>query len=118
MSQDALFDFTTGEASWRERPWSVVDSSYLNKPAKQSESLESRDAAREIEPHVTGLQQRLLDFLEEWGPATDEQIADALGMNPSTERPRRIELERAGLVVQAGVAKTKSGRSAALWKAA
>ena len=49
---------------------------------------------------------------------TDEEIARALGMNPSTARPRRIELLRRGLIEQAGTRRTASGRMATLWRVA
>jgi hypothetical protein len=49
---------------------------------------------------------------------TDEEIARALGMNPSTARPRRIELARRGLVVEAGTRRTTSGRMASVWRVA
>jgi predicted ArsR family transcriptional regulator len=48
---------------------------------------------------------------------TDEEIARALGMNPSTARPRRIELLRRGLIEQAGTRRTTSGRMASVWQA-
>jgi predicted ArsR family transcriptional regulator len=35
-------------------------------------------------------------------PSTDPELADELGMNPSTVRPRRVELVLAGLVEAAG----------------
>jgi len=44
--------------------------------------------------------------------ATDEEIATGLAMNPSTARPRRIELVAKGMIVQAGEGKTASGRRA------
>ncbi len=47
---------------------------------------------------------------------TDEEIQDYLRMNPSTERPRRIELVFRGLVVDSGEKrKTKAGRWATVW---
>ena len=49
------------------------------------------------------------------GPVTDEQIVDLTQMNPSTVRPRRLELERAGRIKAEGTAKTKSGRKAVTW---
>jgi transcription initiation factor IIE alpha subunit len=55
--------------------------------------------------------------LQKHGPMTDEQIQEVTGMNPSTERPRRIELEEARRVVAAGVGHTKAGRKAFIWKA-
>jgi hypothetical protein len=51
-----------------------------------------------------------------WG-RTDEEIQDALGMPANTERPRRRELERAGLVRDSGRKRpTRSGRSAVVWE--
>ena len=64
------------------------------------------------------LQRQVVAFLREHGPSTDEEIATGLGMNPSTERPRRIELARRGLVVEAGERKTASGRKATVWRVA
>jgi hypothetical protein len=50
---------------------------------------------------------------------TDEEIQDALDMNPSAERPRRIELVNAGLVIDSGERReTSSGRKATVWRAA
>ncbi len=48
---------------------------------------------------------------------TDEEIADALDMNPSSARTRRSELEREGLVMPIGFSTTKSGRKTFLWAA-
>lgn len=47
---------------------------------------------------------------------TDEQIQQQLGMNPSTERPRRIELVDMGEIHDTGrTRETLSGRSAVVW---
>lgn len=47
---------------------------------------------------------------------TDEQIALLLNMNPSTARPRRIELVERGLVEDSGETRlTRSGRKAIVW---
>ena len=67
---------------------------------------------------LNAMQRRVLTYLEEHGPATDEEIATGLGMNPSTERPRRIELARAGLIAEAGTRRTTSGRNATVWRVA
>lgn len=54
--------------------------------------------------------------------ATDEQIIEAvtfLGFAVNTIRPRRVELVRAGVVVDSGrVRATRSGRDAIVWVAA
>lgn len=83
-----------------------------------SHSPTSKAAAEAIKPTAGTLRAAVLELLKAKGPLTDEQIADALEMNPSTARPRRIELKRAGLIREAGTAKTKSGRDAAKWEAA
>lgn len=52
------------------------------------------------------------------GGATDEQMQDALEMNPNTQRPRRISLVSKGLIVDSGVRRrTGSGRMAVVWAA-
>jgi predicted ArsR family transcriptional regulator len=48
---------------------------------------------------------------------TDEAIASELDINPSTERPRRIELLSDGLIEATGEAMTRSGRRAIAWGA-
>lgn len=51
--------------------------------------------------------------------ATDEEIAEATGMNPSSARPRRVELQRDGLIMDSGYTrKTKSNRAAVVWMVA
>ena len=49
---------------------------------------------------------------------TDEEIAAGLELNPSTARPRRIELARRGLIREAGTRRSKSGRMATVWRRA
>lgn len=49
---------------------------------------------------------------------TDEQIQISAMMPANTERPRRRELELAGLIRDSGMkAKTVSGRNAVVWVA-
>lgn len=88
-------------------------------PAQQH-SRTSMAAADSLEPEtLSHLQRKVLGYIQQH-PAgcTDEEIQRGLGINPSTERPRRIELTRRGLVVQAGERRTKSGRKACVWRAA
>lgn len=48
--------------------------------------------------------------------ATDEEIQDALRMNPSTQRPRRVELVEGGWIVDSGRRRmTRSRREAVVW---
>jgi hypothetical protein len=84
-------------------------------------SITSAQAADSLEPAtLNALQRRVLEFIRTAGAfgVTDEEIAVALGLNPSTARPRRIELARRGLIVEAGVRKTASKRNAMVWRVA
>ena len=83
----------------------------------QPHSPTSRAAAESLAPAtLNAMQRRVYEFLA-WRPngATDEEIAHELEMNPSTVRPRRIELARRGLIVEAGSRRTTSGRMAVVW---
>lgn len=88
-------------------------------PAVQS-SRTSMAAADSVTPERMNALQRAVYALLASEPQglTDEQIQTRLGMNPSTERPRRIELARRGLVIEAGTRKTASGRNASVWRLA
>lgn len=83
-------------------------------------SVTSAKAADSLGPAtLNAMQRRVLELLRE-NPhgLTDEEQQSALAMNPSTQRPRRIELVRRGLVVEAGTRKTASGRMATVWRVA
>lgn len=86
-------------------------------PAQQH-SVTSMAAADSMNRSTLNRLQRLIyDYVSDQpGGATDEEIAAACGLNPSTERPRRIELQRRGLLVEAGTRKTASGRMACVWR--
>jgi hypothetical protein len=78
----------------------------------------SEAAARAIEPDMNALQQKVLAHLRGCSAlgATDDEMQRALAMNPSTQRPRRIELVNKGLVVDSGMKRrTGSGRWAVVW---
>jgi transcription initiation factor IIE alpha subunit len=83
-------------------------------------SVTSAQAADSLGPTtLNAMQRRVLELLAVWPQGlTDEEMQTRLGMNPSTQRPRRIELARRGLVVEAGTRKTASGRMAVVWQAA
>lgn len=102
-----------------ERVENIKPNRYLGQtlsPPAQRHSPTSVAAAEQIKPTAGTLRERVYKHLLEY-EATDEQIQDALAMDPSTERPRRVELCKAGLVEQVGEARTRSGRKAAVWKA-
>jgi hypothetical protein len=84
----------------------------------QAHSETSHDAAEAIMPNAGTLRRRVLDLIGV-APAglTDEQIQFVLSMNPSTQRPRRIELQRMGLIRDSGRTRaTRSGRKAVVWE--
>lgn len=90
-----------------------------NRPAPaQAHSKTSKAAAEQIEPFTGTERGRVLTFIrgcEERG-ATDDEIQHALMMNPSTERPRRVELVRMGFIRDSGrVRPTQTGRAAVVW---
>ena len=83
----------------------------------QRNSVTSLEASLSIEPKAGTLRARVLTFLRDrgaWG-ATDQEMQSALNMDPSTQRPRRIELAHAGLIVESGTRETRAGRQAVVW---
>ena len=77
-----------------------------------------REAARAVLPLSAKARRRVFDHLTVCGGegATDIELADRLGMNPSTVRPRRLELVESGVVVDSGETRlTSSGRRAVVW---
>lgn len=91
------------------------------RPVAQAHSRTSRLAAEAIEPASATLRGQVLQYLRDQGHegATDEEMQNMLGMNPSTQRPRRIELLKLGLICDSGrVRNTSSGRKAVVWRAA
>jgi hypothetical protein len=96
-----------------DRP-TVVEAS-----APSSNAAATRRAAGvAIRPDARRLRARVLEYLVGRGPTggTDEEIQSALGLSGDTERPRRRELQQAGLVVDSGqVRPTSSGRLAVAW---
>jgi hypothetical protein len=111
MIQTNLFERATiadGVEVYRQRA-PAVNGSLTS--AAAADSLGSRT--------LNALQRRVLEFITARPDgATDEQIAAGLGLNPSTARPRRIELARRGLIVEAGTRKTASKRAAVVWRVA
>lgn len=88
-------------------------------PPHQRHSTTSRQAAAKIAPSCNELQARVLAFIRAHGGATDNEIQDGLEMNPSTQRPRRVELVAKGLVRDSGRKRaTGSGRPAVVWEVA
>jgi hypothetical protein len=63
------------------------------------------------------MKEQVFDYIVSCGyrGATDEDVQVALDINPSSERPRRQELAKAGRIKSAGTRKTQSGRDALVW---
>jgi hypothetical protein len=94
--------------------------------ARPSDPITSHEAASSIKD-LTLTQKRVLEVLERYGPATDEEInryyfhlAQAFDWNqvsPSGLRSRRAELVEAGKVQDSGErGTTKSGRATVSWE--
>jgi len=84
----------------------------------QAHSGTSRAAAEGMRsPAVTDRAAVLMVIQQSTHGRTDEEIQRMLKLNPSTQRPRRIELVQAGKVRDSGrTRKTKSGRAATVWE--
>ena len=78
-------------------------------------SATSYAAAARIARDAPKLRERVFAYIEAHGPVTDEQIANGTALNPSTARPRRLELYRAGRITLAGYSHTAAGRKAKAW---
>jgi hypothetical protein len=81
-------------------------------------SMTSAAAADSLTPQtLNAMQRKVLELLQATPEGlTDEEMQRRLGMNPSTQRPRRGELARRGLIVTSGTRKTASGRKADVWR--
>lgn len=80
----------------------------------------SAKSGQQILEAMPELRRNIFAFIRAQGGrgATDEEIQLAMSLNPSTQRPRRVELERAGFIRAAPEGKTretKSGREAIVW---
>ena len=86
----------------------------------QSHSATSRTAAAKILATADTLRGDVYRFIvkfKAWG-ATDEEMQLGLGMNPSTQRPRRVELVEMGVIEDSQTQRrTTSGRWAVVWSA-
>lgn len=74
-------------------------------------------AAVEAYPHTGTWRRRVLDAIGRSPTgATDDEVQRWLDLNPSTERPRRVELVEMGWIEDSGERRqTRSGRSAVVW---
>lgn len=91
----------------------------IGKFQRPGDAAETQRTAAVLAYPNTGTQRRrVLDYITNCGGygATDENVQDGLNMNPSTQRPRRVELVEGGFIVDSGdKRKTRSGREAVVW---
>ena len=103
---------------------SVADLPLFAAPARAPAVQHSRTsmaAADALTPQtLNALQRQVVEFLHQRGEhgATDEEMQGGIPMEPNTQRPRRRELAKRGLVVEAGERKTRSGKKATVWRLA
>lgn len=111
MSDNGQGDF---DFDFEDEPDSEPEAPY------QRHSETSKEAAERIEPNLASLRGKVLAYIRNCGHrgATDDEVQIALCMNPSTQRPRRIELWTWGWVRKTDRTRaTRSGRSATVWVA-
>lgn len=84
----------------------------------QPHSETSKRSAREIESAAETWRGAVLRLLQSRPDGcTDDEMQVILGMNPSTQRPRRIELVERNFVEDSGLRRpTRSGKPAVVWK--
>lgn len=84
----------------------------------ESGNENSREGAERIAPFVKTARYRVYKFIQEHPRCCDRDIVLMLGMNGNTVRPRRVELERAGLIKPVGLTKTPDkDADATAWEA-
>lgn len=85
-------------------------------PPHQKHSATSRAAAGQVSTETKRAAVRRFITISNAYGATDQEIQDFLEMDPSTERPRRRELELQGIIIDSGRTRpTRSGRQAVVW---
>jgi hypothetical protein len=84
----------------------------------QPQSATSRAAAEGMRGMAMSHRSAVLMVIQQSNNGrTDEEIQRMLKLNPSTQRPRRIELVQSGMVRDSGrTRKTASGRAATVWE--
>ena len=78
----------------------------------------SKAAGQAVELKADSLRAMVFVTIRRFGGLTDAEIQRETGLDGNTERPRRRELEQAGLIKPSGTRKTASGRQAVVWVAA
>jgi hypothetical protein len=81
----------------------------------QKHSPSSKQAAVGAKPYLKGWRYKVWKYIHDHPRCTDKHIVIGLQMNPNTARPRRVELESAGLIRPDGQTKTPSGSEGVAW---
>jgi hypothetical protein len=91
-------------------------SGYDTEVPKVKSSPTSAAAGESVKEIAATIRARLLRLLEEHPRGlTDEQQQDFLNLAGNSQRPRRRELEKLGLIRPLGTRSTRSGREARIW---
>lgn len=98
---------------------SDVDAARIGKHQRPGDAAVTQITAAASVHDITGpARRKVLDHIRSSGErgATDEEMQESLGMNPSTQRPRRVELVEGGWVVDSGRRRaTRAKREAVVW---
>lgn len=78
-------------------------------------SATSAAASGAIKPHLANLERHVADWFAKHGPRSTEEAIDALRMDGNTVRPRIVELVKKGVLIPAGIGKTKKNRTCVLY---
>jgi len=87
--------------------------------ARSDHPATAHEAAAAILPRSGTLRRRVFDHIAAAGElgATDAEIQRELDMPGNTQRPRRVELIEAGLIIDSGRRRTEHGRRMIVWVA-
>jgi hypothetical protein len=89
---------------------------YLGDPPSTA-NANSQEAAASIKSHAAQQRSVVLAAIRAHGPVSDQRLEAITGLSGNSIRPRRGELETAGLIEHAGKGTTTSGRTCDLWRA-
>lgn len=98
------------------KPEEIEENNMSDKYQKHSPT--SREAAFFSEGFSGVAREQVFLQIVKRGGATDEEVQETIKMNPSTERPRRVELVEMGIIKDSGHTRpTSSGMDAVIWTA-
>jgi len=119
MRRRSTDDNKTGMLFVPEHAGTYRPATFPDPPARKRGPATSKAAARSMRSAAPSIRDRVLLHIADVGErgATNEQLADALGLRMSTVTARVNELSKRGYVRDSGERRvTTSGRSAIVWK--